>query len=61
KSDDRDDGLLRLRYQWPADRRATEKRDELASLHGRHVGSVKKKAREIGLILSKNVKSGRNR
>ena len=33
----------------------------VAELLGRHVGSVKKKAREIGVILSKNVKSSRNR
>jgi hypothetical protein len=32
----------------------------VAELLGRHVGSVKKKAREIGLILSKHVKSSRN-
>ena len=31
--------------------------DIVAELLGRHVGSVKKKAREIGLILSKNMKS----
>ena len=35
--------------------------DIVAELLGRHVGSVKRKAREIGLILSKNVKSSRNR
>ena len=32
----------------------------VAELLGRHVRSVKKKAREIGLILSKNLKSSRN-
>ena len=32
----------------------------VAELLGRHVGSVKKKAREIGLILSKNLRSSRN-
>jgi hypothetical protein len=32
----------------------------VAELLGRHVGSVKKKAREIGLILSKDVKSSCN-
>jgi hypothetical protein len=26
--------LLRARREWPSERRATEKRDELASLHG---------------------------
>jgi hypothetical protein len=31
--------------------------DIVAELLGRHVGSVKRKAREIGLILSKNTKS----
>jgi hypothetical protein len=31
--------------------------DIVAELLGRHVGSVKKKAREIGLILPKNIKS----
>ena len=32
----------------------------VAELLGRHVGSVKKKAREIGLILSKNLRSSCN-
>ena len=32
----------------------------VAELLGRHVGSVRKKAREIGLILSKNLRSSRN-
>jgi hypothetical protein len=34
--------------------------DNAAELLGRHVGSVKAKAREIGLILAKNLKSSRN-
>src|SRR5882762_6798839 len=35
KPDHRHSALLRTRGEWPRHRRATEKRDELASLHGR--------------------------